>query len=72
MIIKNAELETVCGITSVLPKNECPEFAFSGKSNNTPPDEEINLIIGGTITTIGNKGFANFNSVDDNKGMLTI
>lgn len=33
MIIKNAELETVCGITSVLPKNECPEFAFSGKSN---------------------------------------
>ena len=46
--------------------------AFSGKSNNTPPDEEINLIIGGTITTIGNKGFANFNNVDDNKGMLTI
>ncbi len=33
MIIKNAELETVCGVTSVLPKNELPEFAFSGKSN---------------------------------------
>lgn len=33
MVIKNAELETVCGITSVLPKNILPEFAFSGKSN---------------------------------------
>ena len=33
MVIKNAELETVCGITSTLPKNQFPEFAFSGKSN---------------------------------------
>ena len=33
MIIKNAELETVCGITSKLPDNEFPEFAFAGKSN---------------------------------------
>lgn len=33
MIIKSAELETVCGITSVLPMNEKPEVAFSGKSN---------------------------------------
>ena len=33
MIIKTAELETVCGITSVLPMNEKPEVAFSGKSN---------------------------------------
>lgn len=33
MVIKSAELETVCGITSVLPKNALPEFAFSGKSN---------------------------------------
>lgn len=33
MIIKNAELETVCGITSTLPENTCPEFAFVGKSN---------------------------------------
>ncbi|MBT9779985.1 YihA family ribosome biogenesis GTP-binding protein [Clostridium sp. MCC353] len=33
MIIKNAELETVCGITSTLPENTCPEFAFAGKSN---------------------------------------
>ena len=27
------ELETVCGITSKLPDNEFPEFAFAGKSN---------------------------------------
>jgi GTP-binding protein len=33
MIIKSADLETVCGITSVLPKNEKPEIAFAGKSN---------------------------------------
>ena len=33
MIIKKAELETVCGITSRLPENNCPEFAFAGKSN---------------------------------------
>lgn len=33
MIIKSAELETVCGVTSVLPVNEKPEVAFAGKSN---------------------------------------
>ncbi|MBR1758760.1 MAG: YihA family ribosome biogenesis GTP-binding protein [Lachnospiraceae bacterium] len=33
MIIKSASLETVCGITSKLPKNELPEIAFAGKSN---------------------------------------
>lgn len=33
MIIKNAELETVCGITSILPDNAMPEVAFAGKSN---------------------------------------
>lgn len=33
MIIKSATLETVCGITSVLPKNDKPEIAFAGKSN---------------------------------------
>ncbi len=27
------ELETVCGITSTLPENSLPEFAFAGKSN---------------------------------------
>ena len=33
MIIKNVALETVCGITSPLPKNERMEVAFAGKSN---------------------------------------
>lgn len=33
MVIRNVELETVCGITSKLPDNTLPEFAFSGKSN---------------------------------------
>ncbi|MDO5416134.1 MAG: ribosome biogenesis GTP-binding protein YihA/YsxC [Lachnospiraceae bacterium] len=33
MIIKNVNLETVCGITSKLPANTLPEFAFAGKSN---------------------------------------
>jgi GTP-binding protein len=33
MIVKSAELETVCGITSKLPENELPEIAFAGKSN---------------------------------------
>lgn len=33
MIIKTVELETVCGITSKLPENILPEFAFAGKSN---------------------------------------
>ncbi|MGI5946772.1 MAG: ribosome biogenesis GTP-binding protein YihA/YsxC [Lachnospiraceae bacterium] len=33
MIIKNVNLETVCGIKSKLPKNTLPEFAFAGKSN---------------------------------------
>lgn len=33
MVIKNVELETVCGITSALPDNQLPEVAFAGKSN---------------------------------------
>ena len=33
MIIKSVNLETVCGVTSRLPENEAPEFAFAGKSN---------------------------------------
>ena len=33
MIIKSAELETVCGVTSALPEHVHPEFAFAGKSN---------------------------------------
>lgn len=33
MVIKNVNLETVCGITSKLPANQLPEVAFAGKSN---------------------------------------
>ena len=33
MVIKSAELETVCGVTSTLPVNSLPEVAFAGKSN---------------------------------------
>jgi ribosome biogenesis GTP-binding protein ysxC len=33
MIIKKAELETVCGITSKFPENIEPELVFAGKSN---------------------------------------
>ncbi len=33
MVIQSAALETVCGYTSKLPVNPCPEIAFAGKSN---------------------------------------
>ena len=33
MKIKSVNLETVCGVTSILPQNEHPEVAFAGKSN---------------------------------------
>jgi len=33
MVIKNVELETVWGVTSMLPDNKLPEVAFAGKSN---------------------------------------
>lgn len=33
MVIKSAELETLCGITSKLPENQGFEIAFAGKSN---------------------------------------
>ena len=33
MNVNNVSLETVCGITSTLPENALPEFAFAGKSN---------------------------------------
>lgn len=33
MVIKSVNLETVCGITSVIPQNDKMEIAFAGKSN---------------------------------------
>lgn len=31
--VKNVLLETVCGVTSTLPRNSLPEIVFAGKSN---------------------------------------
>ena len=45
MIIRKAELETVCGITSTLPENLLPEFAFAGKSN-VGKSSVINRLVG--------------------------
>ncbi len=33
MVVKTVNLETVCGISSAVPKNQRPEIAFAGKSN---------------------------------------
>lgn len=33
MIIKSVNLETVCGVNTVIPENDKPEVAFAGKSN---------------------------------------
>ncbi len=33
LVIRDAKLETVCGLTSTLPENSLPEVAFAGKSN---------------------------------------
>lgn len=33
MVIRSVNLETVCGINSVIPENDKPEIAFAGKSN---------------------------------------
>lgn len=33
MVIKNVNLEIVCGVTSTIPETDKPEVAFAGKSN---------------------------------------
>lgn len=45
MVIRSASLETVCGITSDLPKNQLPEVAFSGRSN-VGKSSLINTVLG--------------------------
>lgn len=37
MIVKNMELEAICGITSKLSGSIHPEFAFAGRSNVGKP-----------------------------------
>ena len=50
MVIKSVNLETVCGVTSVLPENVHPEFAFAGKSN-VGKSSLINAMNSSTVDT---------------------
>ena len=45
MVIKNAELAVVCGITSKCPDHNNPEIAFAGRSN-VGKSSLLNLITG--------------------------
>ena len=69
MIIKNVNLETVCGITSTLPENEKPEVAFAGKSN-VGKSSLINALmnrksLARTSATPGKTQTINFYNVND-------
>ena len=69
MIIRSVELETVCGITSKLPENRFPEFAFAGKSN-VGKSSLINALmqrksLARTSATPGKTQTINFYNVND-------
>lgn len=69
LTVKKAELETVCGITSKLPENWFPEFAFAGKSN-VGKSSLINALmqrksLARTSATPGKTQTINFYNVND-------
>lgn len=69
LIIKSAELETVCGITSKMPENALPEYAFAGKSN-VGKSSLINALVqrkalARTSATPGKTQTVNFYRVND-------
>lgn len=69
LTVKKAELETVCGITSKLPENRFPEFAFAGKSN-VGKSSLINTLmqrksLARTSATPGKTQTINFYNVND-------
>ena len=69
LTVKKAELETVCGITSKLPENRLPEFAFAGKSN-VGKSSLINALmqrksLARTSATPGKTQTINFYNVND-------
>lgn len=69
MVIKNVELETVCGITSKLPDMDKPEIAFAGKSN-VGKSSLINALmnrksLARTSSTPGKTQTINFYNVND-------
>ena len=69
LTVKKAELETVCGITSKLPENRFPEFAFAGKSN-VGKSSLINALmqrksLARTSATPGKTQTINFYTVND-------
>lgn len=69
LTVKKAELETVCGITSKLPENRFPEFAFAGKSN-VGKSSLINALmqrksLARTSATPGKTQTINFYNVND-------
>ena len=64
MVIRNINLETVCGITSRLPENEKPEIAFAGKSN-VGKSSLINALMNRKSATPGKTQTINFYNINE-------
>ena len=74
MIIKNVNLETVCGITSAIPDNLLDEVAFAGKSN-VGKSSLINMLcrngkLAKTSQTPGKTLLINYFSINDGEWYL--